>query len=171
MQRAGESSGGCEHKPLAPDIQRLIRIVACWAAERPIVLELALFGDRVYAAARPPAPLTVAVRFDDRRMNDGFDDWIEQLRTNFAELESELGEKVSVLTPDLGTCCTRAFLGTEIRALAVGKVRVVIESEAPVPEAAPLVLASQLPQRSGPWAVLAAAWMSLPSEWVPMSRR
>lgn len=128
MQRAGESRGEVEDGPLALDLQRLIRQVAIWASARPIILDVAMFGDRI-RCGRSPAILELAVRFDETRMVEGFDDWIEQLRTNFAELESLIGEKISVATPDNMAICRRVFAGRDLQALASGKVRVIISVE------------------------------------------
>jgi hypothetical protein len=125
MQRAGESGTGIDDEPLALDLQRLIRQVALWASGRPIVLDIALFGDRI-RFGRKPAVLELAVRFDENRMVEGFDDWIEQLRTNFHELEALLGERVSVVPPDNKAACSRIFAGRDLQALAIGKVRVIV---------------------------------------------
>lgn len=128
MQRAGESRSQTEDVPLALDLQRLIRQVAIWASARPIILDVALFGDRIRHGSNP-AVLELAVRFEETRMIEGFDDWIEQLRTNFSELESLLGEKIAVATPDNSTICRRVFGGRDLHALATGKVRVIISVE------------------------------------------
>jgi hypothetical protein len=125
MQRAGESGTGIDDEPLALDLQRLIRQVALWASGRPIILDIALFGDRI-RSARKTAVLELAVRFDENRMVEGFDDWIEQLRTNFHELETLLGERVSVVPPENTATCSRIFAGRDVQALASGKVRVIV---------------------------------------------
>jgi hypothetical protein len=125
MQRVGESGTGIDDEPLALDIQRLIRQVAIWASGRPIILDIALFGDRI-RSGRKPAVLELAVRFDENRMVEGFDDWIEQLRTNFHELETLLGERVSVVPPENTAACSRVFAGRDLQALASGKVRVIV---------------------------------------------
>lgn len=125
MQRAGENRGEDGDEPLALDLQRLIRQVAVWASARPIVLNVALFGDRIRFNPNP-AVLELAVRFDETRMVEGFDDWIEQLRSNFSELELLLGEKIAVTTPDNTAMCRRVFAGRDLQALAIGKVRVIM---------------------------------------------
>lgn len=117
-----------EHGPLASDVQRLIRLVGTWAAERPLLLDVSLFGQRIRPNHKGAHPVQIAVRFDDARLTDGFDDWIEQLRTNFAHLATSLGEPVSVTTPDMRTAWLNIIHGTELQALAAGKVRVITAS-------------------------------------------
>src|SRR5512137_2250926 len=99
MQRVEANVGEGENAPLAHDVQKLARAVATWAAERPILSDVALFGERLRAGHRN-APLQIAVRYDDQRMIEGFDDWIEQLRTNFSGLSAMVGQRVDVLTPE-----------------------------------------------------------------------
>ncbi|MCU0732669.1 MAG: hypothetical protein MUE84_13930, partial [Hyphomonas sp.] len=75
-------------------------------------------------------PLVCAVRFDDARMIDGFDDWIEQLRTRFGGLAEALGEPVTVVTPDMRSAWHSIVHGVEVRGLASNKVRI-ITAQAP----------------------------------------
>ncbi|MGZ8410035.1 MAG: hypothetical protein ACXWVS_08975 [Hyphomicrobium sp.] len=126
MQRVEAKSDEGDFARLAPDVPELIRAVSDWAAERPIVAEVVLFGDRLRAGRGNLAPVQIAVRYDDRRMVDGFDDWIEQLRTNFADLSMRLSEPVTVLTPDCKTDWDAASRGTEIPAFSTDKVRLVV---------------------------------------------
>lgn len=126
MQRVDAGPIEGDDARLAPDVPKLIRAVSDWAAERPIVAEAILFGDRLRANNRKVAPVQIAVRYDDRRMVDGFDDWIEQLRTNFADLSTQLSEPVSVLTPDCKADWDSATRGTDLPALSIDKVRLVL---------------------------------------------
>jgi hypothetical protein len=164
MQRAGKSGTGIDDEPLALDLQRLIRQVALWASGRPIVLDIALFGDRI-RSGRKPAVLELAVRFDENRMVEGFDDWIEQLRTNFHELETLLGERVSVVPPENTAACSRIFAGRDLQALASGKVRVIAsigDDEASPREA--IARRSRFDRTSGSSLVAAARnWLSIRS--------
>ncbi len=125
MQPVEHSASGCEKSRLAPDIHRIIRVVSNWSAERPILSDVALFGDRMKLDRTTPATVLLAVEFDPQRMLDGFDDWIEQLRTNFSELAAGLREPVTVLTPEMKPAWSAVRVGEEMRALAKGKVRIV----------------------------------------------
>lgn len=118
-------NGNGEHGPLASDVQRLIRLVGTWAADRPLLLDVSLFGQRIRPNHKGAHPVQIAVRFDDARLTDGFDDWIEQLRTNFASLATSLGEPVSVTTPDMRAAWLAIVNGTELDALGAGKVRII----------------------------------------------
>ncbi len=126
MQRVDAGADAGDFVRLAPDVQNLTSAVSDWAAERPILAEVILYGDRLRASHRGLAPVQIAVRYDDRRMVDGFDDWIEQLRTNFAELSARLSEPVTVLTPDCRAEWDIATRGTEIPAFSINKVRLVL---------------------------------------------
>lgn len=125
MLHVDNITGNGEHGPLASDLQRLVRVVGAWAANRPLILDVCLFGRRIRPNHSGAHPLTCAVRFDDARMVEGFDDWIEELRTNFAGLAQTLGEPVSIITPDMQSAWQAIINGTEFRALASGKVRIV----------------------------------------------
>ena len=137
MQRVEADADEGDYARLAPDVPKLIRAVSDWAAERPIVAEVILFGDRLRASRQNLAPVQIAVRYDDRRMVDGFDDWIEQLRTNFADLSTRLTEPVTVLTPDCKADWDVATRGTEIPAFSTDKVRLVLLQTARPPCPAP----------------------------------
>lgn len=136
MQRVEAGANEGDYAQLAPDLPKLIRAVSDWAAERPIVAEVILFGDRLLAGRRNLIPVQMAVRYDERRMVDGFDDWIEQLRTNFADLSTRLSEPVTVLTPDCKADWSAATHGTEIPAFSTDKVRLVLQTALP-PRPAP----------------------------------
>ncbi|MCU0954595.1 MAG: hypothetical protein MUC37_08280 [Hyphomicrobium sp.] len=161
MQRAGENRGELGDEPLALDLQRLIRQVAVWASARPIILNVALFGDRVRFNPNP-AVLELAVRFDETRMVEGFDDWIEQLRTNFSELEALIGEKIAVTTPDNSAMCRRVFAGRDLEALAIGKVRVMmpVSDQTHVVDDAALHNANRTHARQWPFLAAALDWFS-----------
>jgi hypothetical protein len=124
MQRIEPKTNGTISDALAPDMSRVARIVDGWATDRPILRDVSLFGERLISACSK-SPIELAVRFDDRRMEVGFDDWIEQLRTNFAGLANALGEPVSVTTPDMGATWRSIVFGTERQGLATGKVRII----------------------------------------------
>ena len=131
MQRIEPETGGIRIDALAPDMGRVARIVDGWATDRPILRDVSLFGDRLLSVSSK-SPIELAVRFDDRRMEDGFDDWIEQLRTNFAGLAKALGEPVSVTTPEMGATWRSIVYGTERQDIATGKVRFIsVRAELP----------------------------------------
>lgn len=132
MLHVDNITGHIELGPFAPDVQRLIKVVAGWASERPLLHDVALFGLRLRPGHNGSHPLVCAVRFDDARMIDGFDDWIEQLRTRFGGLAQALGEPVIVVTPDMRSAWLGIVHGTEVRALASNKVRI-ITARAPEP--------------------------------------
>lgn len=165
MQRfdAGPSEG--DYARLSPDIPKLIRAVSDWAGERPILAEAILFGDRLRASGRTLAPVQIAVRFDDRRMIDGFDDWIEQLRTNFADLSTRLSEPVSVLTPDCKADWDLATSGTDVPAFSTDKVRLVLRQTILAPTPAPRAHRPSLL-----WQALHWTWPSM-SDPVTVGRR
>ena len=119
--------GKSEREPLASDIQELIRVVGIWAVDRPILHDVSLFGQRLRQNHNGAHPVEFAARFDDARLNEGFDDWIEQLRTGFANLSEALREPVCVLTPDMRPAWHAIVYGTELRALAAVKVRIMTE--------------------------------------------
>jgi hypothetical protein len=156
MQRvdAGPTEG--DYARLAPDLPKLIRAVSDWAAERPILAEVILFGDRL-CANQTLAPVQIAVRFDDRRMMDGFDDWIEQLRTNFADLNRRLSEPVVVVTPDCKADWDLAVAGTDLPAFSTDKVRLVLRQIIQAPTPAP------------PAHRLSRFWQALHWTWTSMS--
>jgi hypothetical protein len=137
MQRVEAGPNEGDYARLAPDVPKLVRAVSDWAAERPIVAEAIVFGDRLRAGRRNDAPVQIAVRYDEGRMVDGFDDWIEQLRMNFADLSTRLSEPVTVLTPDCKADWDMATRGTEIPAFSTNKVRLVLLQTALPPCPAP----------------------------------
>jgi hypothetical protein len=100
MQRVEAIVDASDNAPLADDVLKLVRDVATWAADRPIVSNVTLFGERLRAGYRDHTAVQIAVAYDEQRMVDGFDDWIEQLRTNFADLSAQLGQQVTVFTPE-----------------------------------------------------------------------
>jgi hypothetical protein len=122
----------CELGLLAPDVPKLVHIVDRWATDRPILRDLALYGERIRRKELNKSPLQLAVRFDDRHMSDGFDDWIEQLRTNFAGLAAMVGEPVAVLTPDMKSDWTAVQCGKELRVPTAQKVRIITTPAAPM---------------------------------------
>jgi len=154
MQRVEGITNLSKHGPLASDVQKLIRIVGRWADERPLLLDAALFGDRLLHGHNEQHPVNIAVRFDETRMVEGFDDWIEQLRTGFAELASTLGEPVCITTPDMGTRWRSVVFGTELFALATGKVRIIAAAAEPP---APPVKSSASRRRTS-WSLSATEW-------------
>jgi len=164
MQRAGESRVEVENGPLALDLPRLVRQVAIWASARPIISNVALFGDRI-RPGRDTAVLQLAVRYDETRMTEGFDDWIEQLRTSFSELESLLGEKVSVVTPENAAACRHVFRGRDLQALANGKVRVILSIDDHTPTQRDAAAHNHSFHQAKQSSLLAAAldWLSLRS--------
>jgi hypothetical protein len=147
MQRIEDITASHEHEPWAPDVQRLLRVVGGWAAERPLLLDVVLFGDRLRAGNHHGQPVNIAVRFDDARMMEGFDDWIEELRTNFVGLATALNEPVAVTTPDMGACWRSVVFGVEAPALIWGKVRIVSAPAQQPVRATPKGAA----QRQSPW--------------------
>ncbi|OYW55387.1 MAG: hypothetical protein B7Y80_13910 [Hyphomicrobium sp. 32-62-53] len=153
-----------EHGPLAGDVQKLVRIVDRWAAERPLLDEVSLFGQRLRPNHNGSHPVELAVRFDDARLNDGFDDWIEELRTNFAALSRALGEPVSVVTPDMRKAWWTIVHGTELSALATGKVRIITAQAEP---AAACVRATIASRRAAPTWRWPAIWQFLASATTP----
>jgi len=153
-----------EHGPLAADVQKLVRIVGHWAAERPLLHEVSLFGQRLRPNHGDAHPVELAVRFDDARLNDGFDDWIEELRTNFAALSRALGEPVSVVTPDMRTAWWTIVHGTELPALAAGKVRIITAPAVPIANPPQSALASR---RAAPTWRWTAIWQLLASATTP----
>jgi hypothetical protein len=144
-----------EHGPLAADVQKLVRIVGHWAAERPLLHEVSLFGQRLRPNHNGTHPVELAVRFDDARLNDGFDDWIEELRTNFAALSRALGEPVTVVTPDMRTAWWPIVHGSELPALAAGKVRIITAPAVPIANSARSAAAST---RAAPTSRWPAIW-------------
>ncbi|MGE5267446.1 MAG: hypothetical protein ACM3L9_08785, partial [Deltaproteobacteria bacterium] len=124
----------------------------------------ALFGDRIRHGSNP-AVLELAVRFEETRMIEGFDDWIEQLRTNFSELESLLGEKVSVVTPENAAAYRHVFRGRDLQALANGKVRVMLAmgDRTPAPRDAAVHNHGALQPKHSSLLAAALGWLSLRS--------
>lgn len=122
MERAQAIPHASKDAPLADDALTLARGVAIWAAERPIVAHVTLFGERICAGYRNDAAVQIAVAYDEKRMVEGFDDWIEQLRTDFAELSTRVGQKVSVLTPESGVDWEIVYRSTKLPALPQSKV-------------------------------------------------
>jgi hypothetical protein len=150
---------------LASDVQKLICAVADWAGQRPILADVTLFGERLRAGHHGLAPVQIAVRYDDRRMLDGFDDWIEQLRTNFADLTARLSEPVTVLTPDRKAEWNLATQGREIPVLSTDKVRLVLNEPVRLPSQ------STAPPRHSKWfQALRGAWPMM-SEPLTLGRR
>jgi len=113
---------------MGADVLPLVRILVRWADERPALLDVTLFGDRVRAGRGTKARLMLAVRYDEARLTDGFDDWIEQLRTGFSDLSAALREPVDVVPPTDGATWRLIDEGEEIAAARSGKVRVVLTS-------------------------------------------
>lgn len=142
---------------LAPDLQRLVRIVAIWAAERPLVYDVFLSGPRIRPGHNSTQTLQCAVRFDEAHLIEGFDDWIEDLRSNFASLSEALGEPVNVITPDMRRTWTASVKGTELHALSFGKVRIVT-AEACEPRQA---VRQEAPQPSRPLSRWSAIWQMI----------
>ncbi len=145
-------NGEAEHGTVVGDDQRadlepLLRALAKWAADRPILLDVTLFGDRLRPNADPAQPLSLAVRYDEQRMTEGFDDWIEQLRTGFMDLTRSLGKPVEVAPPNDAAAWELIARGVEVRGLKRGKVRCVAT---PVrSKAAEAAAASPVPQLMG----------------------
>lgn len=153
MQRVEASADISDQSSLAPDVQNLVRTIALWAAERPILSDVVLFGDRLRVGAPRHSPVELAVRYDERYMIEGFDDWIEQLRTNFADLSTALLERVDILTPDQKTPWDAVVHAADIPALAMGKVRIV-----PTPANA----SKTMPTEPSPRWSFAWTWAALP---------
>jgi hypothetical protein len=153
MLHVDDITGHVEHGPFAPDVHRLIKVVAAWAFERPLLQDVSLFGQRIRPGHNGAHPLVCAVRFDDVRMNDGFDDWIEQLRTRFGDLAKALGEPVTVVTPDMRSAWLGIVHGTEVRALASDKVRI-ITVPAPGPAEGVGQPTTDRPTTAGHWPAL-----------------
>lgn len=115
---------------MGADVLPVVRLLARWADERPALFDVTLFGDRVRAGqgttGGTKARLMLAVRYDEARLTDGFDDWIEQLRTGFSDLSAALREPVDVVPPTDGETWRLIGEGEEIAAARSGKVRVVL---------------------------------------------
>jgi len=107
------------------DLQPLVRTIAQWADLRPVLGEVILFGDRVRSTAGRAAPVEIAVRYDPLRLDEGFDDWIEQLRTGFQDLHAVLCQPVEVALPNHSDAWPLIARGTALEDLARGKVRCV----------------------------------------------
>jgi hypothetical protein len=145
-------NGEAEHGTVVGDDQRadlepLLRALAKWAADRPILLDVTVFGDRLRRNADPALPLTLAVRYDEQRMTEGFDDWIEQLRTGFKDLARSLGQPVEVAPPNDAAAWELIARGVEVRGLKRGKVRCVATPVLSL--AAEAAAASPVPQLMG----------------------
>ena len=123
---------------LSPDLVPIVRTVARWADLHPVVEDVILFGDRLRSDRTGRPPLSLAVRYDPDRLTEGFDDWIEQLRTDFADLRSWLGMPIDVILPNHGDGWFLIENGAEVPAMAHGKVRCVLTN--PV---APVALSSR----------------------------
>ncbi len=157
MLHVDNITGNVEHGPFAPDVQRLIKVVADWASERPLLRDVSLFGPRIRPGHIGAHPLVCAVRFDDARMIDGFDDWIEQLQTRFSDLDQALGEPVTVITPDMRSAWHSIVHGTEVRALALNRVRI-ITARAPEPAE---VVSQRTPYQPAPGSRWPALWQTV----------
>jgi hypothetical protein len=121
---------------LRADLEPVLRSLARWAAERPVLLDVTLFGDPLRRANDPSQPLPLAVRYDEQRMTEGFDDWIEQLRSGFRDLAVSLRQNVDVAPPNDARTWDLIARGTEIPALRHGKVRCVLTPAEPARAAA-----------------------------------
>lgn len=138
---------------ISAEVVPLIRVLARWADERPALLDATLFGERVRAGHAPSARLTVAVRYDEARLTEGFDDWIEQLRSGFSDLSAALRLPVDVIPPTDRDVWTLIGAGEEAAAMRNGKIRVVLT---------PTATATPIPRRGATRArALRARW-----EWL-----
>jgi hypothetical protein len=124
MQQSGLSTDLAGSETLTADLRKILGVVANWAADRPVLADVVLFGSRLRPERPRFTPIELAVRYDERGMTDGFDDWIEQLRSDFSDLRAALSEPVRVLTPDHGPSWRSIIEGTTIPEIGMGKVRV-----------------------------------------------
>lgn len=156
MQRLTDHSHDDGTGPLTSDALRLVRIVARWASSRSILRDAVLFGDRLQSGRRGSSSVEVYVTFDRQHLEDGFDDWIEQLRTRFVTLSDVLDEPVSVLTPDCRDYASVMKNHIELPAFNVGKARLAVPR--PASETTE-IRASVATSHSGSWtARLLSAW-------------
>jgi hypothetical protein len=131
MQRSGAEFDAGDNGQLSADAVRIVHRVAVWADARALLSDVALYGDRLFGGASR-TPINLAVRYDQSQMIEGFDDWIEQLRTDFTGLRTLVGEPLNILTPDYGAAWSAIVDGIELASSREGKVRL-ISAQAPAP--------------------------------------
>jgi hypothetical protein len=124
MQRSGAEFETRDSGQLSARAVRTLHRVALWADARAVLSDVALYGDRLFGGASS-TPLNLAVRYDQSQMIEGFDDWIEQLRTDFAGLRASVAEPLNILTPDYGAAWSAIVDGVELGASRDGKVRLI----------------------------------------------
>jgi len=125
MQRSEVDLDASDSGQLCAQGARIAQRIAAWADARVLLSEVALYGDRLFGGGASSTPLNLAVRYDQSQMIEGFDDWIEQLRTDFAGLRTSVREPLRVLTPDCGDAWSAIIEGVELTASRHGKVRLV----------------------------------------------
>ena len=124
MQRRGAEFEAHDLGQLNAQAVRIVHRVAVWADARAILSDVALYGGCLFDGTSS-SPLNLAVRYDQSQMNEGFDDWIEQLRTDFAGLRTSVGQPLNVLTPDNGAAWIAVVDGIELTSTRDGKVRLI----------------------------------------------
>jgi len=151
---AGASSEG-----LCPDLVPILRTVSRWADLHPLVSDVIIFGDRIRSGHAKRAVLHLAVCYDPDKLNEGFDDWIEQLRTDFADLRSWLGMPLDVTLPNHGQGWSLIGAGTDVADMARGKVRCVLTD--PVSSHAPPITRTATQDQSVMTTVMRSLWCRL----------
>ena len=123
MRGHSEKFGRGNNSHDGPIIELLVTLVAKWAERRPILSEVIVFGSWVRGDHTFETPLELAVRYGDPFVEDAFDDWIEQLRTDFEDLRCILPVSVQIAMPNDAEAWRFIQFGTQRGELAQGKVR------------------------------------------------